>query len=179
MSQVLQPYVPIAPRVKATNEKSELICQQLFVLIDMLVESQFLFNHDTSSGYLSFNFEHVNDLRNEMQIEESFNVEFVAKHLDNLIYPKFLGTKEVSSPIWNGTAVKVWQFRLDKVSYVSEQQAEDSLLEALSFVRVWRASIEASNHNPDVHYSATDLSNMLLGIEQKLEAVQYHWQHDS
>ncbi len=42
MNENIIPYVPIAPRVQATNEKSRLLCEQLFLLIDSVTSSQIL-----------------------------------------------------------------------------------------------------------------------------------------
>ena len=50
MNENIIPYVPIADRVHATNEKSQLVCQQFFNMVDQLVKAQITFNHDTTIG---------------------------------------------------------------------------------------------------------------------------------
>ena len=54
MNENIIPYVPIAPRVQATNEKSRLLCEQLFLLIDSVTSSQILFNHQTDKDSYQF-----------------------------------------------------------------------------------------------------------------------------
>lgn len=66
MNENIIPYVPIAPRVQATNEKSRLLCEQLFLLIDSVTSSQILFNHQTDKGYLSISPDQINDLIEEL-----------------------------------------------------------------------------------------------------------------
>ena len=116
INQNIIPYVPIAPRVQATNPKSQLLCEKLFELIDRCVQAQLSFNHDTAKGRLSISPDQINDLLNEMvkteQSNQVIDIEVLKASLPDLIYPMFKGEHTVSSPIWNNTVSpgrpKIW-----------------------------------------------------------------------
>ncbi|MDM1022053.1 hypothetical protein QSV37_17415 [Acinetobacter sp. VNK23] len=176
MNDNIIPYVPIADRVQATNETSQFLCQQFFTMIDKIVESQFIFNHDTSKGFLSINPEHINDLLKELKQGE-VDIHILQNHLENLIYPKYLGAKQVNSSIWNNNDVHVWQFRLDQIDQkdevsISADDAELNMDQALAYIKIWRQSLETNTHNPQTTYQANDLVYALLDIELKLSKVQ-------
>ena len=48
----------------------------------------------------------------------------------------------------------------------------DYVNEAAALVRIWRRSVECTDDNPQIDYSANDLSNMLLAIEDKLDKAR-------
>lgn len=175
------PYVPIAPRVQATNEKSRLLCEQLFLLIDSVTSSQILFNHQTDKGYLSICPDQINDLIEELsKTDHSFkkiDVNLLNSSLKDLIYPKFNGEHTIISPIWNNTEVRVWQFQLNQIANGVDMElltndAELNLDMALSTLRVWRNSLEASVGDKQVVYNNNDLIYKLMDLEQRLQIVQ-------
>lgn len=175
------PYVPIAPRVQATNPKSQLLCEKLFELIDQCVSAQFSFNHDTAKGHLSVCPDQVNDLIAELSKSEhstkNIDVDILKQSLNDLIYPKFKGEHIVTSPIWNNSEVRVWQFQLNQIATGVDMKpldhdAELNLDMALASIRLWRNSLEASNGEKDVIYNNNDLMYKLMDIEQKLLIVQ-------
>lgn len=175
------PYVPIAPRVQATNQKSKILLKHFFTLIDKVINAQICFNHDTRKGLLSISPEQINDLidqisKNDYSIEK-VDVIQIKSSLCDLIYPKFGGEHTVISPIWNKTEVTVWQFQLNQIANRvnmenSENETEQLLDMTISSLRIWRQSLEASNRNPDVTYSVDDLVYKLLDMELKLKHVQ-------
>lgn len=175
MNDNIVPYVPIADRVQANNAASEYLCQQFFQLIDKVVQSQFVFNHDTTHGHLSINPEHINDLVKELQ-EKKIDISLLEQNLNNLIYPKYLGTKEIKSPIWNQTPTRVWQFQLnqidnEKTNMIKQQDAEFLLDQALGYIRIWKGSLETNINNPQTTYRANDLLYALMDLELKLNQV--------
>ncbi|MDM1022094.1 hypothetical protein QSV37_17620 [Acinetobacter sp. VNK23] len=185
LNEAIIPYVPIAPRVQARNPKSELLCQQLFTIIDLAVAAQMSFNHDTQTGKLSLCPGQINDLLRELKSQEEFvgktmdkelNIEILKPALDDLIYPKFNGVFEVTSPIWNSNKVTVWQFQLNQIVRENQMNGKidvDLLLDqVLANIRIWRASLETSTGNPQVTYDSNDLIYKLLDIEQKLDQIQ-------
>lgn len=187
MNTNIIPYVPIAPRVQATNPKSELLCQQLFSLIDRAVSAQMSFNHDTTTGKLSLCPDQINDLIHEIsqhdkfkhsQIETKLNIEILRPALADLIYPKFNGEFEITSPIWNSTKVTVWQFQLNQIARETNMknlnEAELNLDMALSTIRVWRNSLESQGNSKDVTYRSLDIIYKLMDLEQRLESVQQY-----
>ncbi|NUG24466.1 hypothetical protein [Acinetobacter lactucae] len=175
------PYVPIAPRVQATNEKSRLLCEQLFLLIDSVTSSQILFNHQTDKGFLSISPDQINDLIEELsKTDRSFkniDISLLNSSLKDLIYPKFNGEHTLISPIWNNTEVRVWQFQLNQIANgvnmeLLDNDAELCLDMVLSSIRVWRKSLEVGNENRDVIYKQNDLIYKLMDLEDKLNIVQ-------
>lgn len=181
MNDNIIPYVPIADRVQATDEKSELLCHQFFNLIDHLVKSQMTFNHDTSKGFLSIAPDQINDLVEqlpEVTKGKKFDLNILKPSLECLIYPKYMGEQTIVSPIWNGTSVTVWQFQLNQIvrdkTMKKHEDAELSLDMALGSIRIWKKSLEASVTNTEVTYQTADLIYKLIDIEQKLESVQQH-----
>ncbi|KAA8734894.1 hypothetical protein F4V57_03810 [Acinetobacter qingfengensis] len=185
MNTNIIPYVPIAPRVQATNPKSELLCRQLFSLIDRAVSAQFSFNHDTSTGKLSLCPDQINDLIREIsqhekfkdqQIDQKLNIEILRPAFEDLIYPKFNGEFEITSSIWNSTKVTVWQFQLNQIAREINMKnlndAELNLDMTLSAIRIWRNSLESQGNSKDVTYQSTDLIYKLMDMEQKLQVVQ-------
>lgn len=181
MNDNIIPYVPIADRVQATDEKSELLCHQFFNLIDHLVKSQMTFNHDTSKGFLSIAPDQINDLVEqlpEITKGKKFDLNILKPSLDCLIYPKYMGEQTIVSPIWNGASVTVWQFQLNQIAREKNMQkhedVEMKLDQALSSLRIWRQSLEVSADKKDVTYQTVDLIYQLIDIEQKLESVQQH-----
>ncbi|MBF7687722.1 hypothetical protein [Acinetobacter rathckeae] len=179
MNDNIIPYVPIADRVQATDEKSELLCCQFFNLIDHLVKSQMTFNHDTSKGFISIAPDQINDLVEQLpEVTEGkkFDLNILKPSLECLIYPRYIGEQTIVSPIWNGTSVTVWQFQLNQIvrdkTMKKNEDAELNLDQALSSLRIWRQSLEVSADNKDVTYQTTDLIYKLIDIEQKLISVQ-------
>ncbi|MEH1712475.1 hypothetical protein V7G70_17750 [Acinetobacter pittii] len=177
------PYVPIAPRVQATNEKSRFLCEQLFLLIDSVTSSQILFNHQTDKGFLSICPDQINDLIEELsKTDHSFkkiDISLLNSSLKDLIYPKFNGEHTISSPIWNNTEVRVWQFQLNQIAdgvnmELLDKDAELNLDMALSALRIWRNSLETGSENRDVIYKRNDLIYKLMDLEQRLEIVQQY-----
>lgn len=175
------PYVPIAPRVQATNEKSRLLCEQLFLLIDSVTSSQILFNHQTDKGYLSICPDQINDLIEQLsKTDHSFkniDINLLNSSLKDLIYPKFNGEHTIKSPIWNNTEVRVWQFQLNQIANgvdmkLLNNDAEMNLDMALSTLRIWRNSLEASVGDKQVIYNNNDLIYKLMDLEQRLQIVQ-------
>ena len=185
-NQNIIPYVPIAPRVQAKNPKSQLLCQQLFTLIDQCVSAQFSFNHDTQKGHISISPDQINDLLLELSKSEhptkSIDIDILKQSLNDLIYPKFNGEHTVTSPIWNKVDVKVWQFQLNQIATGVDMEhldhdAELCLDMVLSSIRVWRKSLEIGSENPDVIYKQNDLIYKLMDLEQKLVLVQEYLEH--
>lgn len=173
------PYVPIAPRVQASNPKSQLLCEKLFEMIDRCVKAQFTFNHDTAKGLLSVCPDQLNDLLRELSKNDpktkDLDIDVLKQSLDDLIYPKFNGELTVISPIWNHEEVRVWQFQLNQIDRVNNMQTLDKELlldQTLSNLRVWRQSLEAAGNDKDVTYSNNDLIYKLMDLEHKLELVQ-------
>lgn len=180
MSQIIIPYIPLAPRVKANNAKSEMLCRQFFKLIDQITKAQMLFNHDTSHGKLSICPEQINDLFLEMREQgyanQNVDVHCLRQALNDLIYPEFKGEFTVESPIWNGQKVTIWQFQLNEIVREVNMKNNDSTLQldqVLAAIRIWRASLETATSNPQVTYNNNDLVYKLLDLEQKLEQVQH------
>lgn len=175
------PYVPIADRVQAKTEKSRVLCQQLFTLIDQCVSAQLTFNHDTAKGNLSICPDQINDLLAELSKSEhsdrKLDIHILKQSLNDLIYPKFIGEHTVTSPIWNKTEVIVWQFQLNQIANGVDMQhldhdAELNLDMALSSIRVWRNSLETGSDNRDVLYKRNDLIYKLMDLEHKLQILQ-------
>lgn len=175
------PYVPIAPRVQASNEKSLLLCQTFFSLIDKVTSSQILFNHQTDKGYLSISPDQINDLITELSKNDhslnKIDVNLLKLSLKDLIYPKFNGEHFIISPIWNNTEVRVWQFQLNQIANGVDMElltndAEMNLDMALSTLRVWRNSLETAVGDKQVVYNNNDLIYKLMDLEQRLEVVQ-------
>lgn len=181
INEKIIPYVPIAPRVQATNEKSRFLCEQLFLLIDSVTSSQILFNHQTDKGYLSICPDQINDLIEELsKTDHSFkkmDIKLLNSSLKDLIYPMFIGENTIISPIWNNTEVRVWQFRLNQIANGVDMElltndAELNLDMALSALRIWRNSLEASVGEKQVIYNNNDLIYKLMDLEQRLQIVQ-------
>ena len=174
------PYVPIADRVEAKNPKSQQMCQQFFKMIDSCVRVQMVFNHDTQRGYLSIAPDQIHDLSQEIskndRSDKVIDLNLLKESLNDLIYPKFNGEHIVTSPIWNNTEVRVWQFQLNQIVQRDNMQhiddAELSLDMALAAVRVWRNSLEIGSDNRDVTYQRNDLIYKLMDLEEKLNTVQ-------
>lgn len=182
LNKSIIPYVPIADRVKASNDKSQLLCQQFFNMIDHCVHSQILFNHDTAHGCLSIAPDQINDLLAELSKTDHLNkvidIHALKDSLSDLIYPKFNGVYKVTSPIWNQTEVTVWQFQLNQIANGVDMQhiendAELNLDMALSSIRIWRNSLEIGSENKDVIYKQNDLVYKLMDIEERLKMVQH------
>ena len=181
INQNIIPYVPIADRVQAKTEKSEMLCRKLFEIVDRCVQAQFSFNHDTARGHLSISPDQINDLLNEFakseQSNKTLDIEILKESLSDLIYPKFNGEHTISSPIWNNTEIRVWQFQLNQIAHganmeISQNDAELILDCSLSTLRVWRQSLEAAPNNRDVTYQTNDLIYKLMDLEHKLQQVQ-------
>ena len=181
MNESIIPYIPIEDRVQATNKKSELLCQQLFKIVDQCVQAQFLFNHDTEKGFLSICPDQINDLLSELSkinhIENQIDIDILKESLSDLVYPKFNGEHTVTSHIWNNTEVRVWQFQLNQIAKEVDMQhiendAELNLDMALSSIRIWRKSLEIGSDNRDIIYTQNDLIYKLMDLEHKLEIVQ-------
>lgn len=182
MNKNLIPYVPIADRVEASNDKSQLLCQQFFNMIDHCVRSQIMFNHDTAHGCLSIAPDQINDLLAELSktdhLDKVIDIHALKDSLSDLIYPKFNGEHIVTSPIWNNEDVKVWQFQLNQIANGVDMQhiendAELNLDMALSSIRIWRNSLEIGSENKDVIYKQNDLVYKLMDIEERLKIVQH------
>lgn len=181
MNENIIPYVPIEPRVQAKTEKSQLMCQQLFRIIDQSVQAQITFNHDTEKGRLSISPEQINDLLWEIskaeQLSTTIDIEILKNSLNDLIYPKFKGEHTVTSPIWNNASVRVWQFQLNQIAKGVDMQHSDNNAElcldmVLSSLRIWRNSLETGSENRDVIYKRNDLIYQLMHLEDKLNIVQ-------
>ena len=181
MNDNIIPYVPIADRVQAKTEKSQLLCKQLFEIIDRCVQAQFSFNHDTAKGHLSISPDQINDLLNEFaksdQSNKKLDIEILKESLSDLIYPKFNGEHTISSPIWNNAEIRVWQFQLNQIAQgeimeISQDQAELLLDCSLSTLRIWRQSLETAVKQKDVTYQTNDLIYQLMDLEHKLTQVQ-------
>jgi len=186
MNENIIPYVPIAERVQAKTEKSQLLFKQLFEIVDRCVQAQFSFNHDTAKGHLSISPDQINDLLNEFAKSEQSNkkmdIEILKESLSDLIYPKFNGEHTIYSPIWNNAEIRVWQFQLNQIAqgeYMenSHNDAELNLDMAMGSIRVWRNSLEASVGEKDVIYNNNDLIYKLMDLEQKLVLVQKYLEH--
>lgn len=182
LNKSIIPYVPIADRVEASNDKSQLLCQQFFNMIDHCVRSQIMFNHDTAHGCLSIAPDQINDLLAELSKTDHLNkvidIHALKDSLSDLIYPKFNGVYKVTSPIWNQTEVTVWQFQLNQIANGVDMQhiendAELNLDMALSSIRIWRNSLEIGSENKDVIYKQNDLVYKLMDIEERLKMVQH------
>lgn len=181
INQNIIPYIPLEPRVQAKTEKSRLLCQQLFRIIDQSVQAQITFNHDTEKGRLSISPDQINDLLSEIskneQSSKTIDIEVLKTSLNDLIYPKFRGEHIITSPIWNNASVRVWQFQLNQIAQganmeISQNDAELILDSSLSTLRIWRQSLEAAPNNRDVTYQTTDLIYKLMDLEHKLQQVQ-------
>ncbi|MEC8124713.1 MAG: hypothetical protein VX125_12850 [Pseudomonadota bacterium] len=182
INESIIPYVPIADRVEASNDKSQLLCQQFFNMIDHCVRSQIMFNHDTAHGCLSIAPDQINDLLAELSKTDHLNkvidIHALKDSLSDLIYPKFNGIHTITSPIWNQTEVTVWQFQLNQIANGVdmehiENDAELNLDMALSSIRIWRNSLEIGSENKDVIYKQNDLVYKLMDIEERLKIVQH------
>ncbi len=181
MNNNIIPYIPIAPRVQAKTEKSKLLCQQLFNLIDQCVQAQLTFNHETTVGHISLCPDQINDLLKEVMLKQqthtTLDIDVLKNSLSDLIYHKFNGEHTVTSPIWNSTEVRVWQFQLNQIAHganmeISQNEAELALDCSISALRIWRQSLETSPNDRDITYQTNDLIYKLLDIEQKLKSVQ-------
>lgn len=181
MNDNIIPYIPIAPRVQSKTEKSHVVCQRFFEMIDQCVAAQISFNHDTQTGCLSISPDQINDLLAELSKHEhshnSIDIQILKQSLNDLIYPRFNGELTVTSPIWNKEEVRVWQFQLNQIANgvnmeISRNEAEQLLDSSISALRIWRQSLEATKNNPEVTYSANDLVYKLLDLEVKLQKVQ-------
>lgn len=181
INQNIIPYVPIEPRVQAKTKKSEMLCRKLFEIVDRCVQAQFSFNHDTARGHLSISPDQINDLFLELSksehLDKSIDIDVLKESLNDLIYPKFNGEHTISSPIWNNTEIRVWQFQLNQIAHganmeISQNDAELILDCSLSTLRVWRQSLEAAPNNRDVTYQTNDLIYKLMDLEHKLQQVQ-------
>ena len=181
MNDNIIPYVPIADRVQAKTEKSQLLCKQLFEIIDRCVQAQFSFYHDTAKGHLSISPDQINDLLNEFaksdQSNKKLDIEILKESLSDLIYPIFNWEHIISSPIWNNTEIRVWQFQLNQIAQgeimeISQDQAELLLDCSLSTLRIWRQSLETAVKQKDVTYQTNDLIYQLMDLEHKLTQVQ-------
>ena len=181
LNEFIIPYVPIADRVQSTNEKSQLICQQFFTMVDQLVKAQITFNHDTTIGFLSICPEQINDLieglsKTDHSIDK-LDIKILELALNDLIYPKYSGVHQVTSPIWNKASVAVWQFQLNRIARDKNMQTYDNdflLDQALATLRIWRNSLEAVGNDTQVTYNNNDLIYKLLDLEDKLKTVQNH-----
>ncbi len=182
LNKSIIPYVPIADRVEASNDKSQFLCQQFFNMIDHCVHSQIMFNHDTAHGCLSIAPDQINDLLAELSktdhLDKVIDIHALKDSLSDLIYPKFNGVYKVTSPIWNQTEVTVWQFQLNQIANGVDMQhiendAELNLDMALSSIRIWRNSLEIGSENKDVIYKQNDLVYKLMDIEERLKIVQH------
>lgn len=185
MNDNIIPYIPIADRVEASNSKSEMLCKQFFHMIDHLVKSQITFNHDTTNGFLSIAPDQINDLVEQLpdiKKNKPFDVNILKDCLNDLSYPKYLGEHIIVSPIWNDASVTVWQFQLNQIVrdkiMKNHENIELNLDIALSSIRIWKNSLEASVTNTEVTYQTVDLIYQLIDIEQKLELVQQHIEKD-
>lgn len=180
MNQDIIPYVPITDRVQAKSVKSEVLCKQLFKIIDHCVQAQLSFNHDTQKGFISISPDQVNDLLSKLSESEhlgkNIDIYQLELSLKDLIYPKFTGEHTITSPIWNNTEVRVWQFQLNQIVQRDNMQhfddAELNLDMVLSTIRVWRNSLEASSEDRDVIYKKNDLIYKLMAMEERLNVVQ-------
>lgn len=179
MNDNIVPYVPIAPRVQAKNEKSRQICQNFFKLIDEVTSAQICFNHQTQKGLLSISPDQINDLIQEIsksnQSYKAIEIKQLKHSLKDLIYPKFSGELTITSPIWNQTEVKVWQFQLNQIANgVNMETLNTELLldQTISSIRIWRNSLEAAGNDKQVTYQNNDLIYKLMAIEDKLEKIQ-------
>lgn len=182
MNESIIPYVPIADRVEASNDKSQFLCQQFFNMIDHCVRSQIMFNHDTAHGCLSIAPDQINDLLAELSktdhLDKVIDIHALKDSLSDLIYPKFNGIHTITSPIWNQTEVTVWQFQLNQIANGVDMEhidndAELNLDMALSSIRIWRNSLEIGSENKDVIYKQNDLVYKLMDIEERLKMVQH------
>lgn len=181
MNENIIPYVPIADRVKAKTEKSQILCKKLFGLIDRCVQAQFSFNHDTEKGQISICPDQINDLINEFSKSEQSSTEIdinvLKSSLPDLIYPMFKGEHTIYSPIWNNEEIRVWQFQLNQIAQgeimeVSQENAELMLDCSISALKIWRQSLEAAPSNREVIYQAKDLIYKLTDLELKLQQIQ-------
>jgi len=179
LNENIIPYVPIAPRVQASNPKSQLLCEKLFEMIDRCVKAQITFNHDTAKGLLSVSPDQLNDLLREVSKNDGktkdLDIDVLKQSLNDLIYPKFNGELTVISPIWNQEEIRVWQFQLNQIDRANPMQTLDKELlldQTLSNLRIWRQSLEAAGNDKDVTYSNNDLIYKLMELEHKLELVQ-------
>lgn len=173
------PYVPIAPRVQASNPKSQLLCEKLFEMIDRCVKAQITFNHDTAKGLLSVSPDQLNDLLRELSKNDGktkdLDIDVLKQSLNDLIYPKFNGELTVISPIWNQEEIRVWQFQLNQIDRANPMQTLDKELlldQTLSNLRIWRQSLEAAGNDKQVIYQNNDLIYKLMDLEYKLELLQ-------
>lgn len=182
LNESIIPYVPIADRVEASNDKSQLLCQQFFNMIDHCVRSQIMFNHDTAHGCLSIAPDQINDLLAELSktdhLDKVIDIHALKDSLSDLIYPKFNGIHTITSPIWNQTEVTVWQFQLNQIANGVDMEhidndAELNLDMALSSIRIWRKSLEIGSDNKDVIYKQNDLVYKLIDLEERLKIVQH------
>ena len=182
MNENIIPYVPIADRVQAKTEKSQLLCKQLFEIVDRCIQAQFSFNHDTAKGHLSISPDQINDLLDQFskndQSDKALDITILKNSLNELIYPKFNGEHTISSPIWNNTEIRVWQFQLNQIAHGGYMEnshnndAELCLEMVMGSIRVWRNSLETGSDNRDVIYKRNDLIYKLMDLEDKLNIVQ-------
>lgn len=182
INESIIPYVPIADRVEASNDKSQLLCQQFFNMIDHCVRSQIMFNHDTAHGCLSIAPDQINDLLAELSktdhLDKVIDIHALKDSLSDLIYPKFNGIHTITSPIWNQTEVTVWQFQLNQIANGVDMEHIDNDVElnldmALSSIRIWRKSLEIGSDNRDIIYTQNDLIYKLMDLEERLKIVQH------
>lgn len=174
------PYVPIAPRVKATDPEKLGILTQFFELLDQAAYKELNFNHTPhAKGVLTISSEQINDLIGVLSLPP-IDILALKSALDTLTYPRYKGEYGIESPLWNSSHVVVWEFQLNQttemvMSHIDNNNflPEELVGEALSIVRIWRSSVEGANHNPQIVYQSEDISNMLLMIETRLQkAVQ-------
>lgn len=170
----LIPYVPIAPRTKASDEKATAHCKRLFSMIDELQQNSYLeFNHSSTFGQLAINIEHLNDLLVEHG-ENRLNMDKVQAHLNQLRYPIYLGEHRIKSALWHSETT-VWLFQLNQIRGENPMKSLDdntilALDQATAIVKTWRKSLEvAGNH--ELTYTNTELLYTLLAIEEKLDIV--------
>lgn len=100
MNDNIIPYVPIADRVQATNEKASLSASS-FNMVDQLVKAQITFNHDTTIGFLSICPDQINDLIEQLSKTDhsidKLDIKILELALNDLTYPKYLGVHQVTS----------------------------------------------------------------------------------
>lgn len=170
----LIPYVPIAPRTKAENEKATAHCKKLFTLVDELAQNTHLeFNHSATLGQLAINPEHFGDCAIEYGANRP-NFSLIQSHLEQLRYPVFQGEHTIKSALWD-CETTVWLFQLNQTRGDSPMKTLDAdtvlaLDQATSIIKTWRKSLEVSG-NHELTYSNTELLYTLLAIEEKLDVV--------
>ena len=114
--------------------------------------------------------------------QQIVDIDILKQSLNDLIYPKFNGEHTITSPIWNNSDIRVWQFQLNQIAtgvvmQTNYNDAELNLDQVLSSIRIWRKSLEIGSENPDVIYKQNDLIYKLMDLEQKLDLVQEYLEH--